>query len=266
MTIFVSNKGQDPTSSDTMNQEQTDFFELLRGGETPVPIAEPSQEGLPADDAAEPDITLEKSTGGEENAGRLLPEARRALVALLRHGVIMAADKRRLFEILCRHQNPIRAHLTDMYLGLVVDEQAGLALLLQRQPEDTDDEEEVSTLISRRPLSLYDTLLLLVLRKHYQEREATGEQRVMIDIDRIENALRPFLPLTHSSRSDRRQLSGALKTMKERRILSAVRGEEDRFEITPVIRYVVSAEFLEKLLEEYQTLANENANQKTEDE
>ncbi len=236
-----------------MNQEQADFFELLRGKTD----ASPPSESPPPPPEGEMDTGAEAETGrhaGEDQEeGRLPPEARRTLVGLLRHGVVMAADKRHMFESLCRHREPIQAHLADMYLRLVVDEQAGMALVLQRQVEDP--EKDISTLISRRPLTLYDTLLLLVLRKHYQEREAAGEQRVMIDSERIENALRPFLPLTQSSRSDRRQLSGALKSMKDRRILSAVRGEEDRFEITPVIRYVVSAEFLERLLEEYRKLA-----------
>ncbi|WP_214040546.1 hypothetical protein [Photorhabdus akhurstii] len=39
--------------------------------------------------------------------------------------------------------------------------------------------------------------------------------------------------------------------------MSSVRGSEDRFEITPVIRYVVSAEFLESMLNEYLKMARE---------
>jgi hypothetical protein len=43
--------------------------------------------------------------------------------------------------------------------------------------------------------------------------------------------------------------------MVERHILSSVRGSDDRFEITPIIRYVVNAEFLESMLAEYKQLA-----------
>lgn len=248
-----------------MNQEQADFFELLRGDTPSTPEMEPTSGETTSAETPRAENPSQEETTPATGQGRLPPEARRVLVALLRHGVIMAADKRRLFEALCRHRSLLQDHLADMYLRLVVDEQTGMALLLQQQLEDPDDE-EISTLISRRPLSLYDTLLLLVLRKHYQEREATGEQRIMIDSDRIENALRPFLPLTQSSRSDRRQLSGALKNLKERRILASVRGEEDRFEITPIIRYVVSAEFLEQLLREYRKLAEERKPGGNEDE
>ena len=251
------------------DNKQTNFFDLLLNqaeAEVPPPI-------VPAIEV-EPDPSLEEDTVPiaplviEELQGRLPSEARRALIALLRHGVIMAGGKRLLFEALCRFRTGIQEHLADMNLRLLLDEKAGLAILLSQASEDgsdENDESEGSSLISRRTLSLYDTLLLLVLRKHYQERETAGEQRVIIDNERIETALRPFLPLTNSSRSDQRQLSGALNNMKERRILAAVRGEDDRYEITPVIRYVVNAAFLEHMLSEY-TKLSERAGSEVRDE
>ncbi len=194
---------------------------------------------------------------GRENTiahqqGRLSVDARRALVYLLRHGVILAHGKQPLFDILVREQAELQDHLADMFLRVLVDEKAGVAVLLQ---QEMDEDVESVSLITRRALSLYDTLLLLVLRKHFQERETAGEQRVFIDVDRIESRLTPFLPLTNNSRSDRRKLSSSLKNMKDRRLLQSVPGDDERFEITPVIRYVVNAEFLEQLLGEYEVLA-----------
>ena len=200
----------------------------------------------------EPDI--EEATAFEN--GKMPPEARRALVNLLKHGVILADQKGILFEAVVRYQSAIRSHLADMYLKLVLDERTGVAFIAQVDESDSDDTEVVS-LITRRTLSLYDTLLLLVLRKHYQERESAGEQCIIIDIERIEASLTPFLPLTNSMKSDRRKLIAALKKMMEKRILSLLRGSGDRFEITAVIRYVVNAEFLEKMLHEYQRLAQQ---------
>lgn len=189
--------------------------------------------------------------------GALPPEARRALVSILKQGVILASQKALLFEAVCRYQLQLRHHLADMYLGLSLDEKSGLAFIVQQGEAELDGDDEAVSLISRRTLSLYDTLLLLVLRKHYQERESTGEQRIIIDIERIEASLTPFLALGNSSRADRRKLDAALKKMIEKRLLAAVRGDDARFEITPIIRYVVNAEFLERLLAEYQRLAEE---------
>ena len=80
---------------------------------------------------------------------------------------------------------------------------------------------------------------------------------MVIDIDHIESLLTPFLPLTNSSRSDRRNLNGALEKMKERKILTGSKDGE-RFEITPVIRYVVNADFLQEMLASYLTLAGQS--------
>lgn len=183
-------------------------------------------------------------------------EARRALVLLLRQGVVLAETKRIAFDALCRHEALIAAHLGSIFMHMLLDHKAGIAILLQQEVTDQDDDEEDgSRLINKRTLSLYDTLLLLVLRKYYQERETAGEQKIIIDIDRIETLMTPFLPLTNSTRIDRRTLSGSLTLMKEKRLISTVRGDDERFEITSVIRYVVNAEFLARLLAEYERLA-----------
>ncbi|MGM3189823.1 DUF4194 domain-containing protein [Dickeya dadantii subsp. dieffenbachiae] len=185
-------------------------------------------------------------------------EARRALVLLLRQGVVMADSKRLAFEALCRHEALIAEHLGNIFMHMLLDMKAGIAILLQQETADRDEEaDEASRLINKRTLSLYDTLLLLVLRKYYQERETAGEQKIIIDIERIEALLAPFLPLTDSSRAERRTLNGSLTSLKDKRLISAVRGDDERVEITPVIRYVVNADFLERLLNEYARLADE---------
>lgn len=157
------------------------------------------------------------------------PEARRVLVSLLRQGVILSSQKTKLFESLCRYQDAVRRHLSNVYLKLVLDEKAGVAFIASTQGENEMDisdseEDEIVSLISRRTLSLYDTILLLVLRKHYQDRETSGEQRIVVDIERIESYLMPFLPLTNSSKSDRDKLNTALRKMVDKKILSMIEG------------------------------------------
>jgi hypothetical protein len=199
---------------------------------------------------------VEESSGA--TAGRLPAEARRALVELMRQGVVVAESRRLVFDALCAHRTLIADHLADMYLRLLIDEPAGLALLLNAQAGGSDDDEEdVAALISRRTLTVYDTLMLLVLRKHFLDRETAGDIRIRIDMAQIEALLMPFLPLSGSTSSERKKLNGAVEGMKRRRILNAVRGEDERVEISPVIRYVVNAEYLEHLLEEYRRLAEE---------
>ena len=205
------------------------------------------------------------SASPDEDPAAMPAQASRALVFLLRQGVILSSQKSLLFEAVCRHEDRIRRHLADVYLRLVLDEKAGVAFIAGMQSEhcqdenssDEPEEEELFALITRRVLPLYETLVLLVLRKYYQSRELCGEQKIIVDIEKIESDLSPFLPLSNSTGTDRRKLNGALKRMVSSRILSVVRGSQERFEITPVIRYVVSAEFLESMLSEYERLARE---------
>ena len=206
-------------------------------------------------DIAPPELVAENQAS---TTGRLPAEARRALIELMRQGVVVAESRRLVFDALCAHRTLIADHLADMYLRVLIDESAGLALLLNEQSGGNDDEEEdAAALISRRTLTVYDTLLLIVLRKHFLDRETAGDIRIRIDVAQIEALLMPFLPLTGSTSSDRKKLNGAVEGMKRRKILNSVRGEDERVEISPVIRYVVNAEYLEHLLEEYRRLAEE---------
>ena len=200
-------------------------------------------------------------------------DARRVLVHLMRQGSVMASQKPKLFEQLCRYELAIRKHLSEVYLQLVLDQKSGVAFVASATSEhvgnfedselenEESDSDESATLIPKRTLSLFDTLILLVLRKHYQDRESAGEQKITIDIERLESYLTPFLTITDHASKDRKKLLIRVKEMAKRKVLSTIRGEEDRYEITPIIRYVVNAGFLETMLAEYTALAQEQLNE-----
>jgi len=187
----------------------------------------------------------------------LNPDGRKALVMLMQRGVLLAAEHPKVFAHLQRQHAIIRSRLEELHLELVLDEREGVGFIRQRVADE--DEETFSGLIQPRTLTLFDTLVLLVLRKHYQERENAGEQRILVDLEQLEAGLMPFLPLTNSSRLEKRQLAGTLTRFKERKLLREVRGEEGRYEITPVLRYVVNADFLQQMLADYRKLAQTEA-------
>lgn len=204
-------------------------------------------------------ISDEPESRGRDDSSDMPHEARRVLIHLMRQGVIISAQKPKLFELVCRYEAHVRRHFSEVYLQLTLDPKAGIAFVAStRDDREAESEgDEFPSLISKRTLSLYDTLLLLVLRKHYQDRESVGEQKITIDIERLESYLTPFLPLTQHEKSDRSKLNAAIQKFVLKKVLSATRDAEDRYEITPVIRYVVNAEFLESMLIEYQKLAKD---------
>ncbi|WP_288366527.1 DUF4194 domain-containing protein [uncultured Acinetobacter sp.] len=191
-------------------------------------------------------------------------EARRVLVYLMRQGTILAVENLKLFDVLCRYETLVRQHLAEVYIQLILDAKQGVAYIVNMENISDDNNDTASlddfpTLIRRRTLTLYDTLVLLILRKYYQERETAGEQKIIIDLERIQASLIPFIPITNHDSKDRKKLTGTLDKLSEKKILSVIRGEEGRYEITPIIRYVVNAEFLQGLLIEYEQLANKTA-------
>lgn len=246
------------------------FFDMVRGRDAAegeqVRVAESE---APEDATPESDEELQSGTGSDTDEGDEMPhEARRVLVYLMRQGAIIATQKPKLYDSLCRYQAQVRRHLAEVYLRLVLDEKAGIAFVGRHEQEDTgeteadpeasaESEDDIVSLISRRTLSLYDTLLLLVLRRHYQERESAGEQKIIVDVERLESYLTPFLPLTNHARADRKKLNSAIQKLIGKKLLAAIRGSDDRYEITPIIRYVVDAAFLETMLQDYLRLAHE---------
>ncbi|WP_370258604.1 DUF4194 domain-containing protein [Marinobacter nauticus] len=248
------------------NSANPSFFDRVRGQSDAHSPSSPSpdQEKDPENNSDEEEA-IDAPRGDSEGGSELPHEARRVLVYLMRQGAVIGTQKPKVFESLCRYESQIRRHLAEVYLRLILDEKAGVAFVALNEAETGEDNNAIDgepvSLISKRTLPLYDTLVLLVLRRHYQERESAGEQKITVDLERLESYLTPFLPLTNHAKADRKKLNGAVQKLTQKKILAAARGAEDRYEITPIIRYVVDAAFLESMLTEYLRLA-EDANLK----
>ncbi|MBN6710608.1 DUF4194 domain-containing protein [Haemophilus haemoglobinophilus] len=227
----------------------------------------------PVEEKQREDLQIEGQESNQENTPQeiaspfVMPEeARRVLVYLYKQIAILNSQTPHLFTALCRYEQPIRQHLAEVYLQLVLDEQFGVAFIKMAEADIDDETDLPLSLMSKRQLSLYDTLILLVLRKHYREREDSGEKKIIIDIERLEAYLSPFVPLTDHASKDRKKLIAKVKDLQKRKLLASVAGSEDRFEITPLLRYVVSAEMLDTMLQAYLELAQNGETLQSEEE
>lgn len=241
-----------------------------------------------SDDIKSASVDIQESNANDDNINNkdeLKPDnhpiempaiAKKTLVYLMRQGVILQSQKPQVFANVLQYQEMIIRHLSEVYLSLIVDERQGVLFIARSDYQETQDEqnnaddemsdeEDISSLISRRTISIYDSLLLLILRKYYQERENAGEQQIVIDVDKIEGLFLPFSPLTNYKTKERNKLINKLKSFaKSYKILQSIRNSDERFEITPMIRYVVNADFLNAMLSEYEALlqkGQENSNQ-----
>lgn len=197
------------------------------------------------------------SDEGVRPVGRLLADGRIALTELLSRGTVLASTKPELYATLVGQKEVIQDVLADLELEMQLDTRRGvIAVVTQVEATDDDDDEGSPRLMRRRRLSLYDTFIALILRQHYREREQAGDAKIFIDVDQIQLHLMPFLPLTNSDARDKRTLNASIKKFKEMNLLAAVRGDDSRVEVTPVIRMVVDLNWLDVLLEKYRELAN----------
>ncbi len=191
--------------------------------------------------------------------------------------MILHSAKPQLFDNIVRHQTSIRRHLSEIYCSLIIDEHSGVAFVaradfvaenheqlkgLDNFENDTEqaelDGEDITSMIQKRTLNVYDTLLLLNLRKYYQERQNLGETEIIIDIEKLESLMSPFLPLTDHGSKDKKKLSARLEHFaKNHKLVTLKRGNVERYEITPMIRYVVNASLLQAMLNEYIALLGE---------
>ena len=264
------------------------FFNRVTSTDNSIKLDTNQQKAL--DDATAPTsntnsdsqkLILEESDGQKtpikESDSDMPTEARRALIYLSQQGVVLHSSKPQLFDNIVRHQASMRRHLSEIYCSLVIDEHSGVAFVARADfvaenheqlagldKFDNDIEqaelegEDITSMIQKRTLTVYDTLLLLNLRKYYQERQNLGETEIIIDIEKLESLMSPFLPLTDHGSKDKKRLTGRLEYFaKNHKLVAIKRGNAERYEITPMIRYVVNASLLQAMLDEYKALVGE---------
>lgn len=217
-------------------------------------------------------MSIENEILLESDNQNLVKEAdakvRNIIVDLLKTGSVQFELDSEQYKLLRKKENEdfIRSYLRNINIELVVDPDIGLAYIknLNREDEIADAEDEAQLdpesesfvedkfLINKSVLTPFKSILILILRKYYQERFSQGESSIVIDIDYIKNALLPYMNISVSDRKDQQKLNGALRDLCEYHLLKRLPSEDnDRFLILPLIRFVVDLNKLNELLEEF---------------
>ena len=217
-------------------------------------------------------MSIENEILLESDNQNLVKEAdakvRNIIVDLLKTGSVQFELDSEQYKLLRKKENEdfIRSYLRNINIELVVDPDIGLAYIknLNREDEIADAEDEAQLdpeseafvedkfLINKSVLTPFKSILILILRKYYQERFSQGESSIVIDIDYIKNALLPYMNISVSDRKDQQKLNGALRDLCEYHLLKRFPSEDnDRLLILPLIRFVVDLNKLNELLEEF---------------
>lgn len=181
---------------------------------------------------------------------------RRAQQCLLGWGVIYHSKHPDLYKVLQINKIAVINILGELGLSMTIDETYGVALLRVPQDEHADEEVGPHPMVRRSTLTLLDTLVALMLRDYYKERQSLTDITIQIDIETLYERMQPYMPLFAKSESlFQKKINGAVDRFSRKwHMLAKVRGDDGMYEITPVIAIVVNAEWLKPTLDEYRKL------------
>lgn len=186
------------------------------------------------------------------DTGELAFETRRVLVQLLLGPSVDGRRHGRLWPMLLRDEVIVRRRLHELFLDLIIDRDHQVAFTRQVQT----DEIEIPVLLRRSPLSFLDSVLLLFLRQRLTQAEAQGD-RAAVSIDEIIEHMSLFERQSNTDKAGfERRMRHSIDKMKRDSVLQKIRNSEDRFEVSPTLRLLFSAEEVIALTQIYRSLAD----------
>lgn len=178
--------------------------------------------------------------------GTLRDPSRRALLEVLKGPYLSGRRRPQLWAALIADEQAIRSRLHDVFLDLVIDRQDEFAFTRKVRVSEID----APSALRAESLTLIDSIMLLTLRQLLLA--AVGEPRVIIGKDELFERLLVYR--TGDAQTYQRSLNAAWGRMQNRyRVLHTV--DEDRAEISPVVKFIVDHDLATALQEEYGRLA-----------
>ena len=189
------------------------------------------------------------------DSGELEQETRRVLVQLLAGPSLDGRRHPKLWPVLVRDEALIRRRLSELFLDLVMD--ADLQVAFTRQADAGDL--EMPVLLRRAQLTFLDSIMLLHLRQRLTQADAQGE-RAVISVDEILEHMSVYERSTNTDRAGfNKRIQASIEKIKTHSILQKIRSSEDRYEISPTLKLLFSAEAIQALTRTYQRMADGEA-------
>jgi hypothetical protein len=211
-----------------------------------------------SDDIADPlegieDGQPEHNTNGlfSSDAGELPLDTRSALVQLLSGPSLDERRHSKLWSVLLRDEDIIRRRLGDLFLELIIDRDLQVAFTRESDTGELD----VPRLLRRSQLTFIDSVLLLFLRQQLAQAASHGGRAVVSKTDIVEHlSLYDRSGNTDKAGFDKR-VYASIEKIKKHSILQKIHLSEDRFEVSPTLKLLFSAEVIQALTTHYQNIA-----------
>lgn len=196
------------------------------------------------------------------DSGDLSLDARRVLVQLLAGPSLDGQRHSKLWPILIRDEAAIRGRLSELFLQLVIDRDLQVAFTRQAETGDL----EVPRLLRRANLTFLDSILLLHLRQRLTQAEAHGD-RAVVSTDEIVEFLGVYEQAGNTDRAlFEKRIHASIEKIKKHSILRKIRASENRFEISPTLKLLFSAEEIQALTRIYHDMQAAEASSEQDDE
>lgn len=196
------------------------------------------------------------------DSGELSLDARRVLVQLLAGPSVDGQRHSRLWPILIRDEVAIRSRLSELFLQLVVDRDLQVAFTRRAETGDL----EVPRLLRRANLTFLDSILLLYLRQQLTQADAQGN-RAVVSTEEIVEFLRVYEQADNTDRAlFEKRIHASIEKIKKHSILRKIRSSGDRFEISPTLKLLFSAEEIQALTRIYRDMQAPEASSVQDDE
>lgn len=213
----------------------------------------------PTDEPLAEDIKTDVPPAGAAifmgDTGQLPVDTRRVLVQLLLGPSVDARRQSRLWPVLLRDEAVIRSRLHDLFLEVVIDHEQRVAFTRQVVSEDLD----VPILLRKATLTFLETALLLFLRQRLTQADAQGE-RAVVSLEEMKEHLSVFEKENNPDHARfERQIANAVEKAKKLSLLQFIRGSGERFEVSPTLKLLFSAEEIQALTRIYVALASSQA-------
>lgn len=186
------------------------------------------------------------------DTGTLPEDARRVLVQLLSGPALEGRRHSRQWPVLLRHESEIRSRLADLFLDLVLDRDQGVAFVRQADVAELD----APVLLRRTRLTFLESALLLFLRHLLAQADVRGEAAVVSREEMLEQMQLYARHASTDSAGFERRINAAIEKVKKNNLLTAIRGSDGRFEISPTLKLLFSAEEVAALTRSYRELAS----------
>lgn len=196
-------------------------------------------------------MSEELTAGGLWNGdeGHLAFDTRRVLLELLKGPYVSGEQKPKLWAALVADEGLIRSRLNDVFLDLVIDHSASFAFTRRVVSNEID----VPAALRTENLKFIDTVMLLALRQRLLASQ--GIPRVIVDQSEIYEQLSVFR--TGDETTFQRSLNASWRRMINTvRVLHEV--SEGRYEISPIVRFLVDEDRVKELTQTYERIAREN--------